>query len=77
VPVELTLVREEGLIPHAFVIHAPQAGIDVDLSLSGSPKRVQFTPLAKGRYPFYCKNRLLFFKSHREDGMEGVLEVVE
>jgi len=77
VPVELTLVREEGLIPHAFVIHAPEAGIEVDQRLSGDPKRIRFTPTAAGLYPFYCKNRLLFFKSHREEGMEGVLEVVE
>ncbi len=77
VPVELTLSREDGLIPHVFVIHAPESGINVDQSLSTAPQTIRFTPTALGRYPFYCKNRLLFFKSHREEGMEGILEVVE
>jgi hypothetical protein len=30
-----------------------------------------------GEYPFYCSKKLLFFKSHREKGMEGMLEVVQ
>jgi plastocyanin domain-containing protein len=37
VPVELTLSREEGLITHVFVIHAPESGINVDQSLSTVP----------------------------------------
>jgi plastocyanin len=45
--------------------------------LAAEPKAVTFTPTAVGKYPFYCRNKLLFFKSHREKGMEGVLEVVE
>ena len=77
VPVELTLSREEGLITHVFVIHAPESGINVDQSLSTVPQTIRFTPTALGLYPFYCKNRLLFFKSHREEGMEGILEVGE
>jgi len=32
---------------------------------------------AAGKYAFYCKNKLLFFKSHRENGQEGILEVVQ
>ncbi len=77
VPVELTLSMEAGLIPHTFMIHAPEAGIVVDESLAGEPHTVLFTPQAVGRYVFYCKNRLLFFKSHQEEGMEGILDVVE
>ena len=30
-----------------------------------------------GRYAFYCTNKLLFMPSHRQQGMEGVIEVVE
>jgi hypothetical protein len=37
---------------------------------------MNLTPSAAGAYPIYCKNRLLFFKGHRERGMEGILEVV-
>jgi len=38
--------------------------------------KITITPTAAATYPIYCKNRLLFFKSHRERGMEGILEVV-
>ncbi|MDP1928954.1 MAG: cupredoxin domain-containing protein [Thiobacillus sp.] len=77
VPVELTLSMEKGLVPHTFVIKAPEAGIAVDEELSSTAKSVRFTPSAAGKFPFYCKNKLLFFESHRDKGMEGVLEVVE
>jgi plastocyanin domain-containing protein len=77
VPVELTVSVERGLIPHTLVIQSPEAGIAVDQSLSSDAKAIRFTPTAIGKYLFYCKNKLLFFKSHREKGMEGVLEVVE
>jgi plastocyanin len=77
VPVELVVSVESGLIPHTLVIQSPEAGIEVDQSLSSDAKTIRFTPTAVGKYHFYCKNKLLFFKSHREEGMEGVLEVVE
>ncbi len=77
VPVELMVSVERGLIPPTLVIRPPGAGLAVDQSLSGDAKAIRFTPTAIGKYPFYCKNKLLFFKSHREKGMEGVLEVVE
>lgn len=76
VPVELTVSIEKGLIPHTLVIDAPGAGVSVDEKLSSEPKSIRFTPTAAGKFPFYCKNKFLFFKSHREKGMEGVLEVV-
>lgn len=77
VPVELTVSVEKGLVPHTLVIQSPEAGMTVDESVSSDAKNIRFTPTAVGKYPFYCKNKLLFFKSHREKGMEGVLEVVE
>jgi plastocyanin domain-containing protein len=77
VPVELMISVETGLIPHTFVIQSPEAGIAVDQSLSSDAKTIRFIPTAIGKYNFYCKNKLLFFKSHREKGMKGVLEVVE
>lgn len=76
VPVEFTVSVEWGLIPHTLVIQSPEAGISVDEKLSSDAKNIRFTPTAVGKYPFYGKNKSLFFKSHREKGMEGVLEVV-
>ena len=75
-PVELSLSREAGIVPHTLVIKAPEAGIVLDQVLGTAVSKVSFTPTAAGTYPYYCRNKLLFFKSHREQGMEGVLEVV-
>jgi plastocyanin domain-containing protein len=77
VPVELKLRKESGVVPHNFVIKAPEAGMDLDLSLGTEPKVVKFVPTKPGTYPFYCSKKLLFFESHRDKGMKGMLEVVE
>lgn len=77
VPVELSASKEAGIVPHTLVIKAPEAGVDVDEEITTDPKKIAFTAKAVGKYPFYCSNRLLFFASHRERGMEGVLEVIE
>jgi plastocyanin domain-containing protein len=76
VPVEFLASREAGVVPHNLVIKAPEAGIAVEVDLAAEPKKIAFTPTAVGKYPFYCGKRLLFFASHRERGMEGLLEVV-
>ena len=76
VPVELLASREGGIVPHNLVIKAPEAGIAVEEDLATDIKKIAFTATAVGKYPFYCSNKLLFFASHRERGMEGVLEVV-
>ncbi len=77
VPVELTIRSEPSLIPHNFVLKAPEAGIDISTSISTVPKVLSFTPTKTGEYKFYCDKRFLFFKSHREHGMEGTLKVAE
>lgn len=77
VPVELKVKKEGGIVPHDLVIDAPDAGIAVRESLSSEPKVIRITPTKVGKYPFYCSKKPPFFKSHREKGMEGVLEVVE
>nr|WP_175012710.1 quinol oxidase [Burkholderia lata] len=74
-PVELTVSAEPGLVPHSFEIDAPQAGIAVHTELGTTPKTFRFTPTQPGRFAYYCTHRLLFFRSHRERGMEGVLDV--
>ncbi len=75
-PVEITIKKESGIIPHNIVLHAPKAGIDFEVELSTEPKVIKFTPTKVGKYPFYCSKRFLFW-THRAKGMEGVLEVVE
>ncbi len=77
VPVEITIKKEAEIIPHDFVINAPEAGMDVKEPLSSEPREIKFTPTKAGRYPFYCDKKVLFFGSHREKGMEGTIEVIE
>ncbi|KWH12829.1 quinol oxidase [Burkholderia territorii] len=75
VPVELTVSAESGVVPHSFEIDAPQAGIAVHTELGTTPRTFRFTPTAPGRFAYYCTHRLLLLRSHRERGMEGVLDV--
>ena len=77
VPVEITIRKEPSIIPHDFVLNAPEAGVDILTSLSTEPKTIKFVPLKPGKYTFYCDKKLLFFKSHRNQGMEGILEVTK
>jgi len=76
-PVELKVRKAGGIAPHSIVINAPEAGIVFDESLGKEPKTIKFTPTKTGKYPFECTKRLLFFKSHKDRGMHGVIEVVE
>jgi plastocyanin domain-containing protein len=76
-PVELTVKKEGGFTPHDIVVEAQEAGIDFSVSLDKEPKTIKFTPTAVGKYPMYCSKKLPFVKSHRERGMEGMIEVVE
>jgi plastocyanin domain-containing protein len=77
VPAELTISKEGGMAPHSFVVSAPDAGMDVRVEVEKQPKVVAFTPRAVGMYSFYCDKKLLFFRSHRDRGMVGTIEVVE
>ena len=77
VPVELKVRKGSGIVPHNIVMKAPEAGIDFKVSLTEEWQVVRFTPSKTGLYPFYCDKKLLFLESHREKGMEGILEVIE
>ena len=77
IAVELSASKEPGMAPHSIVANAPEAGIVFDESLSSNPKIITFTAQVTGEYVFYCKNKLPFFPSHREKGMQGIFEVVE
>ncbi len=78
VPVELKVRKESGFTPHNIVVKAPEAGINFNVSLDDEkPELIKFTPTKTGTYPIYSDKKLLFFESHREKGMEGVLEVTD
>ena len=77
VPVEMKIRKESGMVPHNFVLKAPEAGMDVTVDLGKEPQTTRFTPTKVGEYPFYCDKKLLFFESHREKGMKGILKVEE
>ncbi|MDA8099585.1 MAG: hypothetical protein M0042_08160 [Nitrospiraceae bacterium] len=77
VPVELTVKKVRGIVPHDFTLKAPEAGIDVAVKLSSDPQVVKFTPTKTGSYAFECTKKPWFFKSHKDRGMHGTLEVVE
>lgn len=75
-PVELTFKSLTWLVPHNIVIDDLRSGLAIHEEIpAGESVTVKFTPMVPGSFPFYCDKKLLFFKSHREKGMEGVLEV--
>jgi len=75
-PVELTLISQTTFTPHNFVLKQPDAGMVINEDIgAGDTVKVRFTPTKAGVFAFYCDKKLLFFKSHREKGMEDVLKV--
>ncbi|MGD8854013.1 MAG: cupredoxin domain-containing protein [Gammaproteobacteria bacterium] len=74
--VQLELTNTDLLTPHNFSLQREEAGLDLDVDVDpGETKLVDVKPLKPGSYTFYCNKKLLFFKSHREHGMEGTLVV--
>jgi len=75
-PAVLRLVNTDSITPHNFTMKAVDGTADIDVDvLGGESVDVQLSPMPAGRYSFYCGNKLLFMKSHREKGMEGSLIV--
>jgi plastocyanin len=72
----LRLVNTDSVTPHNFIMETGHGSpvVEVDL-LGGESVEVKLPHLPAGRYTFYCSNKLLFMKSHREKGMEGILIV--
>jgi len=76
VPVELTIRNKSWIVPHNFVLKDADAGLDIKQDIpSGKSAVVKFTPARPGKLKFYCDKKLLFFKSHEDRGMKGVIEV--
>ena len=76
VPTEFLVSKPPGFVPHNIIIDAPEAGMSFKGDFNKKGEIIKFTPTRVGTYPFYCDKKLLFFKSHREKGMHGVIEVV-
>lgn len=77
-PVELVLNSITFMTPHNFVMNDESAGLSISEDVkAGATAVVRFTPQRPGRYPFYCDKKLLFLPTHRDKGMEGVLDVRE
>lgn len=75
-PVEFQLENQSFLTPHNFIMDHPEAGLQQDVNVdAGDSMTIQFVAQTPGTYTFYCDKQLLFFPSHREEGMEGRLEV--
>ena len=75
-PVELTFKSLTWLVPHNVIIDDPRSGLAIREAIpAGESVTVRFTPMVPGTFAIYCDKKLPFFKSHRDKGMEGVLEV--
>jgi len=75
-PITLILNNQSFLVPHNFLIENPHGVrvLEADIS-SGESQTHTLTLTEPGIYPFYCDKQLLFFPTHREEGMEGRLIV--
>ncbi len=72
-PVVLRIRDEATVVPHAFVLSAPDGAVVARSELRrGGTTLVRIPPLRPGAYPFFCDKSLLG-SSHRAKGMEGVL----
>jgi plastocyanin len=73
----LRLVNIDTIIPHNFSIENPAGELDINIDVkAGETVDLNLTPTVAGRYKFFCRNKMLFMKSHREKGMEGILIVL-
>ena len=75
-PITLILNNQSFLIPHNFLLDDPNGVrvLEADIS-SGESQSHTLTLTEPGIYSFYCDKQLLFFPTHREEGMEGRLIV--
>src|SRR5215210_3926370 len=75
-PVELTLTSITTITPHNFIIKDVAPGVSVERDVkAGKTDTVTFTPTQPGTFTIYCDKRLWPMSSHRDKGMEGILEV--
>jgi len=75
-PVELKVKKAPGYVPHDITVKAPEAGIVFQADLDKDWQTIKFTPTKVGKYEMICDKKLLWFKSHKDRGMDGFIEVV-
>jgi len=74
-PVELTLKNTAAVASHDLVL-SPKAGLTIRQDVTaGNEAVLRFTPTVPGQFEFHCSKKMLFFKSHKQRGMVGTLEV--
>ena len=74
--VELTLTSITMITPHNFIIKNPAGSLSVEQDVgAGKTVMTKFVPTQPGLFPFFCDKRLWPMSSHRDKGMEGLLEV--
>ncbi|MEQ1846790.1 MAG: cupredoxin domain-containing protein [Nitrospira sp.] len=75
-PVELTLMSRTTFIPHNFVMQELSVGLSIEQDVgAGKTVIAKLVPTHPGLFPFFCDKRLWPMPSHRDKGMEGLLEV--
>ncbi|MGE3976090.1 MAG: cupredoxin domain-containing protein [Nitrospira sp.] len=75
-PVELTLTSVTMITPHNFIINDSAGSLSVEQDVgAGRTVVTRFVPTQPGLFPFFCDKRLWPMPSHRDKGMEGILEV--
>jgi heme/copper-type cytochrome/quinol oxidase subunit 2 len=75
-PVELTLKSVTTIIPHNFIINEQGGRFLVEQDVgAGQTAMARFVPSEPGLFPFFCDKRLWPMPSHRDKGMDGILEV--
>jgi hypothetical protein len=58
------------------VLKEPGAALMLEQDVpTGKGTIVRSTPTQRGLFKFYCDKKILFFKGHRDKGMEGLLDV--
>ncbi len=75
-PMALILNNESFLVPHNFLLDDPHGVRVLEADISSGERQSHILTLTEpGIYLFYCDKQLLFFPTHREEGMEGRLIV--
>lgn len=75
-PVELILTSITMITPHNFIIKDSSGSLSVEQDVgAGKTVMTRFVPTQPGLFPFFCDKRLWPMPSHRDKGMEGILEV--
>ncbi len=74
--VELTLISITMITPHNFIMKDSAGSLSVEQDVgAGKTVVARFVPTQTGLFPFFCDKRLWPMPSHRDKGMEGLLEV--